>query len=116
MSVTPQEVRSGGEAKSYFTGEDKIIIANQRSGPAGTYKGAVRRAERQVWGEGELSTVVHPTYVLFHESRLWTRMMAIIRISKRLETTLAHCADKWKMFDTAGITTIKFPLHLKTAV
>ena len=29
--------RSGGEAKSYFTGEDKIIIAKQRSGPAGTY-------------------------------------------------------------------------------
>jgi replicative DNA helicase len=27
----------GGEAKSYFTGEDKIIIAKQRSGPAGTY-------------------------------------------------------------------------------
>jgi replicative DNA helicase len=26
-----------GEAKSYFTGEDKIIIAKQRSGPAGTY-------------------------------------------------------------------------------
>jgi replicative DNA helicase len=26
----------GGEAKSYFTGEDKIIIAKQRSGPAGT--------------------------------------------------------------------------------
>ncbi|MGB9120769.1 MAG: DnaB-like helicase C-terminal domain-containing protein, partial [Candidatus Angelobacter sp.] len=30
-------VSSGGEAKSYFTGEDKIIIAKQRSGPAGTY-------------------------------------------------------------------------------
>jgi hypothetical protein len=30
------------EAKSYFTGEDKIIIAQQRSGPAGTYiKGVV---------------------------------------------------------------------------
>jgi replicative DNA helicase len=28
---------TGGEAKSYFTGEDKIIIAKQRSGPAGTY-------------------------------------------------------------------------------
>jgi replicative DNA helicase len=27
----------GGEAKSYFTGEDKIIVAKQRSGPAGTY-------------------------------------------------------------------------------
>jgi replicative DNA helicase len=27
----------GSEAKSYFTGEDKIIIAKQRSGPAGTY-------------------------------------------------------------------------------
>ena len=27
----------GGEAKSYFIGEDKIIIAKQRSGPAGTY-------------------------------------------------------------------------------
>jgi replicative DNA helicase len=26
-----------GEAKSYFTGEDKIIIAKQRSGPAGAY-------------------------------------------------------------------------------
>jgi hypothetical protein len=26
----------GGEAKSYFIGEDKIIIA-KRSGPAGTY-------------------------------------------------------------------------------
>jgi replicative DNA helicase len=28
---------AGCEAKSYFTGEDKIIIAKQRSGPAGTY-------------------------------------------------------------------------------
>jgi replicative DNA helicase len=28
---------AGGEAKSYFTGEDKIVIAKQRSGPAGTY-------------------------------------------------------------------------------
>ena len=28
---------AGGEARSYFTGEDKIIIAKQRSGPAGTY-------------------------------------------------------------------------------
>jgi replicative DNA helicase len=27
----------GGEAKSYFIGEDKIIIAKQRSGPTGTY-------------------------------------------------------------------------------
>jgi replicative DNA helicase len=27
----------GAEAKTYFTGEDKIIIAKQRSGPAGTY-------------------------------------------------------------------------------
>jgi hypothetical protein len=27
----------GGEAKSYFIGEDKIIIAKQRSRPAGTY-------------------------------------------------------------------------------
>lgn len=27
----------GSEAKCYFTGEDKIIIAKQRSGPAGTY-------------------------------------------------------------------------------
>ncbi len=35
--------------------------------------------------EGELSIVVHPTYVLFHEARLWTRMVAIIRIFKRLE-------------------------------
>lgn len=32
----------GCDAKSYFTGEDKIIIAKQRSGPAGTYiKGTV---------------------------------------------------------------------------
>src|SRR4051794_27414965 len=27
----------GGEVKSYFTGEGKIIIAKQRSGRAGTY-------------------------------------------------------------------------------
>ncbi len=34
---TQQAGANGGEAKSYFTGEDKIIIAKQRSGPAGTY-------------------------------------------------------------------------------
>ena len=27
----------GGEAKSYFTGEDKIIIAKERPGSAGPY-------------------------------------------------------------------------------
>ena len=29
--------RQGKEAESYFTGEDKIIIAKQRSGPSGTH-------------------------------------------------------------------------------
>ncbi len=44
--------RAGAEAKSYFTGEDKIIVAKQRSGPAGTYvKVRFDGPERQVGGK-----------------------------------------------------------------
>jgi hypothetical protein len=74
------------------TVEDKIIIAEQRSGPAGTYVKVRFDGPRGRW-EGrsiELTIVVRPTYVLFPESRLWTRMVTIIRISNRLE--IEFCA------------------------
>jgi hypothetical protein len=83
---------------------------------AGTYVKARFGGLEADGREGEVSIVVHPTYVLFHESRLWTRMVAIIRIFKRLEAESGTYAEKPKVFDTAGTTTIKFRLHKKPAV
>jgi replicative DNA helicase len=41
----------GAETKTYFTGEDKIIIAKQRSGPAGSYIKVHFEGPRGIWAE-----------------------------------------------------------------
>jgi replicative DNA helicase len=47
----PKGLQPGPDGKSYFTGEDKIIIAKQRSGPAGTHVKVRFNGAMGVWEE-----------------------------------------------------------------
>ena len=47
----PKGVQPGPDGKSYFTGDDKIIIAKQRSGPAGTYVKVRFNGPMAMWEE-----------------------------------------------------------------
>jgi replicative DNA helicase len=45
----PRSLQAGPDGKTHFTGDDKIIIAKQRSGPAGTYVRARFDGPRGRW-------------------------------------------------------------------
>ncbi len=45
----PRSLQAGPDGKTHFTGDDKIIIAKQRSGPAGTYVRARFDGPRGMW-------------------------------------------------------------------